>query len=79
MCTCKTWNIHKLLFSVIHKCPETLDTAVSTTLEMETYLPSKGLGVSGVEVADETTVAAANPQEKLVTFMEKLIKKLRQG
>ena len=74
----------QVAFSVRQKCPETLDAAVSATLEIETYLPPKGcgLGVSGVEVADETTVAAVNPQEKLVTLVEKLVErveKLEQG
>ena len=74
----------QVAFSVKQKCPETLDAAVSATLEIETYLPTKGcgLGVSGVEVEDETTVAAVNPQDKLVTLVEKLVErveKLEQG
>ena len=70
----------QVAFSVRQKCPETLDAAVSATLEIETYLPPKGcgLGVSGVEVADETTVAAVNPQEKLVTLVEKLVERVEK-
>ena len=72
----------QVAFSVKQKCPETLDAGVSATMEMETYLPPKGLGVSGVEVEDVTTVAAVNPQDELVTLVEELVErveKLEQG
>lgn len=70
----------QVAFSVKQKCPTTLDEAVSATLQMETFLPLKvsGLSVSGVEMDEETTVAAVNPQDKLVTLVEKLVERVEK-
>ena len=70
----------QVAFSVKQKCPNTLDDAVSATLQMETFLPLKGSGLSvaGVEVDEEATVAAVNPQDKLVTLVEKLVERVEK-
>ena len=64
---CKQWvlthylrqinNAH-LAFSVKQQKPATLDSAVSTTLEMEPYLPQKG-GSIGVAATDQDVQMAA--------------------
>lgn len=73
----------QVAFGVKQKRPETLDEAVSATLEMETYVPTiaKGNGpsVASVEVTEEeTAVAAVNTQDRLVTLVEKLVERVER-
>ena len=53
-----------MAFGVKQKTPATVDEAVRVTLELESYLPTKGSALSEFEIAqmDEADVAAAVPR-----------------
>ena len=73
----------QVAFSVKQKCPETLDAAVyKCDFGDVDILATKRTGSFRCRGGDETTVAAVNPQDKLVTLVEKLVErveKLEQG
>ena len=70
----------QVAFGVKHKNPESLDAAVTATLEMEVYATPAKTGVhsvSSVESVPEdggATVGAVSTEDKLVALVEKLVK-----
>ena len=78
----------QIAFGVKQKRPENLDDAVTATVELESYLPSKEGAVNSVAEENlETTmcgatVGAVSTTERLVSLVEKLtdrVKKLEQS
>lgn len=74
----------QVAFAVKQKGPKSLDAAVSATLEMESYMPTKagGLPVSGVEPQHPEGAAVAavtsGVSEKLANLVEKLAEKVER-
>ena len=61
--------------------PTTLDAAVSTTLEMESYLPQKGgpVGVASTELTQEQDISvAATSNESAPLMMKELLDCMRK-
>lgn len=73
----------QLAFSVKQQKPNSLDAAVSTTLEMESYLPQKGgaIGVAGSEVNPESMQSipiAATGNEPTPGMMKELLDRMKK-
>ena len=71
----------QVAFSVKQKRPETLDDAVTATLEMESYVSSKmgGAPVSSVTVQDAPAITAAvTAQDRLAELVEKLAERVER-
>ena len=69
----------QVAFGVKQKNPESLDAAVSATLELEAYVTPKPLPVMEVGVegpAEETTVGAVHTSDKLVDVIKGLSERL---
>ena len=70
----------QLSFAVRQKQPDTLDEAVATTLEMESYLPSQGASAVDLSQTDDprVTVHAVDKVTQLTQAMDKLVKRMEQ-
>ena len=65
----------QVAFGVKQRQQDTLDKAVTATLEMESYITMKMIPtqVGNVDASEDTTVAVVSPQDKLTALIEKLL------
>ena len=70
----------QLSFAVRQKQPDTLDDAVATTLEMESYLPAQGASAVDLSLTDDprVTVQAVDKVTQLTQVVDKLVEKMEQ-
>lgn len=70
----------QLSFAVRQKQPDTLDEAVATTLEMESYLPPQGASAVDCSPMDDprVTVHAVDKVTQLTQAMDRLVEKMEQ-
>ena len=65
----------QVAFDVKQRQRDTLDKAVTATLEMESYITTKMIPtqVGNIDASEDITVAVVSPQDKLITLIEKLL------
>ena len=75
----------QVAFSVKQRCPKSLDEAVASTLEMESYAPLTAKHVAVVQPEDDDVaskenekalVASVDPSKKLVSLLERLMDRM---
>lgn len=71
----------QLAFSVKQRRPKSVDEAVSTTIEMESYLVPKGGRVAQVTedlTPAEPVAAVRNPQDAVMTLLQQVVQRMDQ-
>ena len=72
----------QVAFGIKQRTPDTLDAAVTATLELESYLTHQQMAVSNVEVGnldhEQGSVGAIGGCDKLTTVVERLLDRVER-